>query len=661
MRVSCLAILSIVWLSAFSPANAQTILVEAESFQELGGWVIDQQAIEQMGSPYLLAHGLGQPVKDAGTTVTFPATGKYRIWVRTRDWAALWNNPEPSQKSRMTEPKCMTCHRVDAADPPGKFQLVIDGKPLEAVFGTEGTKWHWQDGGTVEVTKETVTLALHDLTGFEGRCDAIIFTSDTDFRPPDKGEELAAFRRKMLGLPEKPQDAGQFDLVVVGGGMAGTCAAISAARLGLQVALIQDRPVLGGNNSSEVRVHLNGEINLPPYPALGDIVKELDSGKRGNAQPAENYDDQKKLRVVQAEKNIRLFLNTHVWQVEKDGSRIVAVVAKDIRTGKELRFSTRLFADCTGDGTLGFLAGADLRVGRESQSETGESLAPEKPDNLTLGTSVQWYCAKTEQPVSFPDCPWSLKFTEDSCQHATRGDWNWETGFGRDQIAAAEHIRDYALRAIYGNWAFLKNNSSKKAQYADQKLAWAAYIVGKRESRRLLGDVILQQQDIQSRREFPDAFVTTTWTIDLHYPDPKNTEHFPGGEFRSIAKFTPIEPYAIPYRCLYSRNIENLFMAGRDISVTHVALGTTRVMRTCGMMGELVGMSASVCKKHSTTPRGVYQDHLDELKALARLGVGKNAPGSHNYGGQELGKSFAHENVDIKVETYAGHIAEKFQ
>jgi hypothetical protein len=654
MKTAVAGIFILVLLSGSGPIYTQTVLVEAESFADLGGWVIDQQAIDQMGSPYLLAHGLGQPVKDATTTVTFPVGGKYRVWVRTRDWAALWNNPEPAQKSRMNEPKCMTCHRVDTADPPGKFQLIIDGKPLKIIFGTEGADWHWQDGGTVEIRspvtpsaaegsakadfstplrsarndrtrggtavrieKQIVTLALHDLTGFEGRCDAILFAQDADFRPPNTGEELADFRRKILGLPEKPQDAGKFDLVVVGGGMAGTCAAISAARLGLQVALVQDRPVLGGNNSSEVRVHLNGEINLPPYPALGDVVKELDSGKRGNAQPAENYNDQRKTSVVQAEKNISLFLNTHVYRVEKNGERIAAVVGRNIRTGKELRFSAPLFADCTGDGTLGFLAGADFRMGRESRSETGESLAPEKSDNLTLGTSVQWYCAVTEQPVSFPECPWALKFTEESCQRATRGDWNWETGFGRDQIARAESIRDYALRAIYGNWAFLKNNSAKKGEYANYKLAWVAYIAGKRESRRLLGDVILQEQDIQNAREFPDAFVTTTWTIDLHYPDPKNTEHFPNGEFRSVAKFTPIEPYPIPYRCLYSRNIENLFMAGRDISVTHVALGTVRVMRTCGMMGELVGMAASLCKKHSTTPRGVYQNHLEDLKALA--------------------------------------------
>jgi len=623
MRICFLAAFLIVLWSAFATAGAKIILVEAEGFENPGGWVVDQQFMDQMGSPFLLAHGIGEPVQDATTKLTLPTASRYRIWVRTRDWAAPWNAPETSQKSRMNEPKCMTCHRLDATEPPGKFQLLVNSRVLPTIFGTEGANWHWQDGGTVEIANEQVTLTLHDLTGFEGRCDAVVLTTDMDFLPPNKGSEMAEFRRKALGLPEKPQEAGQFDLVVVGGGIAGTCTAVSAGRLGLQVALIQDRPVLGGNNSSEVRVHLNGEINLPPYPALGDVVKQLDSGKRGNAQPAENYDDQKKLRVVQAEKNIRLFLNTHVYRVEKDGSRIVAVLGKDIKKGSELRFGGRLFADCTGDATVGYLAGADYRIGRESRDQTGESLAPEKPDNMTLGTSIQWYCAKTEQPVSFPECPWTLLFTEGSCQHTTRGDWNWETGMNRDQIAQAEHIRDYALRAIYGNWAFLKNNSSKKAQYADLELAWVAYIAGKRESRRLLGDVILQQQDVLQKREFPDAFVTTTWTIDLHYPDPANSRHFPGGEFRSIAEFTPIEPYAIPYRCLYSRNIENLFMAGRDISVTHVALGTTRVMRTCGMMGELVGMAASLCKKYSTTSRGVYEHHLAELKELATRGVGK--------------------------------------
>jgi hypothetical protein len=604
LRILATASVAILACGAAS-ATGRHVLVEAESFADPGGWVVDQQSMDQMGSPFLLAHGLGVPVEDAVTTVTFPATGKYRVWVRTRDWVATWPLAQRAAS--------------DGPGTPGRFQLLIEGTPLSATFGTEGAEWHWQDGGTADIPSTQVKLALRDLTGFEGRCDAIFFTNDPDYRPPE-GEALTAQRR-----PGKPEDAGRFDLIVVGGGMAGTCTAISAARLGLQVALIQDRPVLGGNNSSEVRVHLNGEANLPPYPRLGDVVMELDPGNRGNAQPAAFYNDDKKLRVVQAEPNIRLFLNVHAHQVEKDGSRITAVIATDTRTSKELRFAAPLFADCTGDGTIGCLAGADYRMGRESWEQTGETMAPKEPDKMTMGASAQWYSIETDGPSPFPECPWALRFTEQSCEHATRGDWNWETGLNRDQIADFESIRDHAFRAIYGNWAFLKNHSKDKARYANRRLSWVAYIAGKRESRRLLGDVILTQQDVQERREYPDAFVTTTWSIDLHYPDPENTKHFPGEEFKTICKTPAIRPYPIPYRCFYSRNVENLFMAGRDISVTHVALGTVRVMRTCGMMGELVGMAASICKDRNTTPRGVYAEHLPELKELATQGVGKNA------------------------------------
>ncbi len=586
-----------------SSVGAQTVLVEAEGFANPGGWIVDQQFMDQMGSPFLLAHGLGEPVKDAATAVTFPAPGRYRVWVRTRDWVAPWKAPGS----------------------PGKFQLVIDRVPLPAVFGTEGAQWHWQDGGTVEIAKTQVVLMLHDLTGFDGRCDAIVFTADVNFVPPNEGEPMAAFRRQMLGLGEQPKDAGSFDLVVVGGGIAGTCTAVSAARLGLQVALIQDRPVLGGNNSTEVRVHLNGEVNQPPYPALGGVVNELDTGLRGNAEPAEHYNDQQKLNVVGGEKNVHLFLNMHAVAVEKQGDRIVAVIAQDIQNGSRSRFAAPVFADCTGDGSLGYLAGADYHMGRESKSETNESLAPDKPDKMTMGASVQWYCMQAGASTTFPDCPWALQFDEQSCQYLVRGDWDWETGMNNDQIAEFELIRDRALRAVYGNWAYLKNKSQDRAKYADRKLEWVAYIAGKRESRRLLGDVILAQQDVQRQRRFPDSFVTTTWSIDLHYPDPKNSKYFPGEEFRSIAKYAQIKPYPIPYRCLYSRNVSNLLMAGRCISVTHVALGTVRVMRTGGMMGELIGMAASLCKKHNINPRGVYENHLGELKQLARRGVGKSA------------------------------------
>ena len=594
---------TIVILNVLSLAGvrAETVLIEAESFGDPGGWVVDQQAIDQMGSPYVLAHGMSSAVSDASTNVTFPSVGRYHVWVRTRNWVAPW----------------------DALNAPGRFQLLIDGKPLNKIFGIEGAKWHWQSGGTVNIRRTNVKLSLHDLTGFAGRCDAIVFTTDSSFVVPNEGKAMSAFRHKMLGLPERIENAGQFDIVVVGGGMAGTCTAISAARLGLQAALIQNRPVLGGNNSSEVRVHLNGEINLPPYPALGDVVRELDSGYRGNARPANHYDDDRKLRVVKAEKNLHLFLNTHAFKVEKKGDKITSVIARNTRTSRELRFEAPLFVDCTGDGTIGFLAGADFRMGRESKSQTSEPLAPEKADKMTMGMSVQWYSGETKEPVPFPDCPWGVQFTQENCQPVFRGDWDWETGMNRNQITEAEYIRDYSFRVIYGNWAFMKNHSEQKAKYANRKLDWVAYVGGKRESRRLMGDLILCQQDIQQDVIFPDAFVTATWTIDLHYPNPQNTKHFPDNEFRSIAEFGKKNPYPVPYRCMYSRDVPNLMMAGRNISVTHVALGTTRVMRTCGMMGELLGMAASLCRKYDTTPRGVYEDHLDELKALATKGVGK--------------------------------------
>jgi hypothetical protein len=635
MKTSLKAFLAVSF--AACAAQGSVVLVEAEGFADRGGWVIDQQSMDQMGSPYLLAHGMGVPVADAATTVSLPAAGRYRVWARTRDWVATWQAPGA----------------------PGKFQIALNGRTLETLFGTEGAAWHWQKGGTIDLPARPVKLALHDLTGFDGRCDAVLLTDDDGFVPPGDGAALEAFRRQALGLPSGPEDGGAYDLVVVGGGMAGCCAAVSAARLGCKVALIHDRPVLGGNNSSETRVGLSGLIHQPPYPRLGDLVDEIGpigywnlhdaklnpelprsktvldvmrkhpEKKEHNAGPSGNYEDAQKLRVVQAEKNVRLFLTTRAIQAEKNGARLAAVVGRDIVTGRDTRFRGRLFADCTGDGCVGFLAGADYRSGREAQSETGEALAPEKADALTMGVSIQWYSESEKASVPFPECRWALPFTEETAQALTRGDWDWEAGMNLDSVRDIEQIRDHALRATYGNWAFLKNHSNQKADYAKRRLSWVAYIGGKRESRRLLGDVILCQQDIDEQHAYPDASVTTTWGMDLHYPNPKNSSQFPGLEFRSIAKVKSVKPYAIPYRCLYSRNVENLMMAGRDISVTHVALGTVRVMRTGGMMGEVLGMAAALCTRHDTTPRGVFQNHLDELQELMRNGAGNPAPVPH--------------------------------
>jgi hypothetical protein len=183
-------------------------------------------------------------------------------------------------------------------------------------------------------------------------------------------------------------------------------------------------------------------------------------------------------------------------------------------------------------------------------------------------------------------------------------------------------VRDYGLLVVYSNWSYLKNNARDNGKFANQQLKWVAYIGGKRESRRLVGDYILRQSDLDSQKIYPDGTTSTSWTIDLHIPDTANSKLFPGGEFKSVAKHKAIYPYPIPFRCLYSANVSNLLMAGRNISVSHVALGTVRVMRTTGMMGEVIGMAAAVCKQKKADPRSVYQNYLEDLKKLMLAGIG---------------------------------------
>jgi hypothetical protein len=564
-------------------AAPSTVLMEAESFASPGGWALDTQFIEIMGSPYLLAHGMGVPVKDAETTVAFPADGTYRVWVRTKDWVGQWQAPGA----------------------PGKFQVIINGTPLKETFGTKGAEWGWQAGGTVKIKGRQAKVALHDLTGFDGRCDALLFTTSTKLVPPNDPTPMAAWRRQLLGLPDKPIEAGEFDLVVVGGGYAGACAALSAARLGCKVALIQDRPVIGGNGSSEVRVWPQGKTRRGLYPRLGEIVEELADTPKSSPGPLEEFADGRKEQIVRAEKNIALYLNHHALVAEMNGAQIVAVIAVDTRTGEARRFVGRLFADCTGHGTLGVLAGADHTV-----KETGH-----------MGMSNMWRWNNATNAADFPAVPWALKLGTNDFPYPKRGlgEWFWESGFDKHPIQALESMRDWNLRAVYGAFSALRNGEGREA-HRHAKLEWVAYIGGTRESRQLLGDVILTREDIAQKREFPDGCVPTTWDIDLHYPQAQYAKKFNEDPFISKAVFDQAvnrdQGYPVPYRCFYSRNLSNLFMAGRDISVTHEALGTVRVMKTGGMMGEVVGKAASVSIRHGCSPREVYAQYLDELKEL---------------------------------------------
>jgi len=587
MRRLASAVLVLAATGAAQAANADHLLVEAESFQQPGGWVLDTQFIESMGSPYMLAHGLGQRVKDATTTVALPSVGKYHVFVRTKDWVAQWKAPGT----------------------PGKFQVLIDGEPLPETFGTKGAEWFWQDGGTLNVTSPEVKLALHDLTGFDGRCDAIYFTQDAQDTPPNDAKALVAWRKKALGLPEKPEDAGKYDLVVVGGGYAGMGAAISAARMGCKVALIQDRGVLGGNGSSEVRVWAMGGIRRGLYPNIGEIVEEFaDQAKESPGKP-EEFGDDKKEALVRAEKNISLFFNNYVTEVEMaDPKRIAAVIALDTVTSQRRRFTGQLFVDSTGHAAVGALANATLTV-RETEH---------------LGMSNMWRWADAGSPQTFPDVPWALDIDMKDFPYPQRfhAGWFWESGFDKDPIYGLEDMRDWNLRAIFGAFNAMKNKGGK-AEHVNAKLEWVAFVGGARESRQLTGDVLLTRDDITSKKPFPDGTVPTTWDIDLHYPKEEYAKKFPEDPFISKAAFgkgvDKIHGYPVPYRCFYSKNIDNLFMAGRDISVTHEALGTVRVMKTGGMIGEVVGKAASICIKNQCEPRAVYERYFGELKELLAL------------------------------------------
>ncbi|MBI5775658.1 MAG: FAD-dependent oxidoreductase [Verrucomicrobia bacterium] len=576
------------------PASASQVLVEAESFNSHGGWSLDTQFIEIMGSPYLLAHGLGKPVKDASTSVTLPAAGQYRCWVRTKDWVAKWNAPGA----------------------PGKFALLVDGKPLGEAFGTKGAAWAWQDGGTIDAAKKEIQLTLHDLTGFDGRCDAVYLTSDLKETPPNDSAPLASWRKNLLGLPAQPDDAGEFDLVVVGGGYGGMGSAISAARMGLKVALIQNRPVLGGNGSSEVRVWAMGLIRRGKYPHIGEMVEEFADKAKNSPGLEQEFGDAQKEAHVRAEKNIKLFLNEHVFRAEARDNRIISVTSLNTKTSRETRFRGKMFSDCTGHGTLGFLAGAKYEI--------------EYKD--LLGMSNMWIWSDGDGEQSFPETPWALNLTMDDFPYPKKGkadmadkgkgEWFWESGFNKDPIKDLEYIRDWNLRAVFGAFNAMKNRDGK-AEHKKSKLDWVAYVGGTRESRRLMGDVVLTHDDIVSKKDFPDGCVPSTWSIDLHFAKQEYAKKFPENPFISIAEHDKRVDrefgYPVPYRCLYSTNIANMFMAGRQISVTDHALGTVRVMKTIGMMGEVVGKAAAVALKHNATPRDVYHNYWSELDELLKL------------------------------------------
>ena len=598
----------------YAEDTEKALWIEAESFDTLGGWLIDQQSMDQMGSPYVMAHGMGMPVEDAETVCSIPETGEWFVWVRTRDWTAPWKRGKPG----------------------GVFKVVIDGHALPDILGTNGSPWGWQKAGAITLEKGKAKIALHDLTGFNGRCDALYLTRDSNSQPENDKQKLAEFRRRITKIVCK-DDPVVYDLAVAGGGVSGICTAIAAIRTGSKVVLIQDRPVLGGNNSSEIRVPLGGYIHMPPYPQLGNVVEEIApiTGRPG-VLPPEFYEDTRKENIFRTcpRNQCRLVLNTRVIGVEKDKDdpqKIAAYIARNVHTGAETRFRAKLFADCTGDAVIARMMGAEVMYGRESRDKYNESLAPLEGDKEVMGMSVIWRSKSADTPTSFPDIDWGIEFNEDNVYYVRSGDWEWETGQYRNQAEETEYIRDYGLMTIFANWSYLKNHSKRKAEWARDTLSWISPLGGKRESYRVIGDHVLTQNDIENDVIYPDATASTTWSLDLHFPDPEHIKKF-NEPFRSCAYHRHlIKPYPVPYRCLYAKDVKNLFLAGRHISASHVAFSSVRVMRTLGLLGEVAGMAATICAKEGIYPRDVYESRLDDLKAMMKKGV--PAAGIYHNGG----------------------------
>lgn len=563
----------------------ESILIEAESFREKGGWVVDPQFAEQMGSPYLLAHGLGLPVEDATTKINISRAANFYIWVRAKNWA-----PGPW-------------------DSPGMFQLVIDSYPLPKVLGTQ-EGWNWQYAGNIKLGRGEHQITLRDLTGFDGRCDAIFFSTINNAPPTDQNA-IKFWRKELSQIPDAPGKQKDFDLVIVGGGIAGCAAAIAAAEENMQVALIHDRPVLGGNASGEIRVH-----TLGIYGHFERILRMLDTQHYPNGSPEALQEDLKRMNNVKKIQNIHLFLNWRAYDAFSENETIRFVDAQHTSSGERIRFTAPLFVDCTGDGWIGYWAGAEYMYGRESVDtyqenwdKHGELWSPKNPDNRIMGSSVLWRSKELDTNYTFPAVPWAINIAGN--HSASNGEWYWE--FSRNdlhQVNDAEEIRDHMLKAIYGSFY------NEKQEPGNEKLAleWVGYILGKRESRRLTGDYIYTFNDERNNVQFPDSVVVEVREVDVHYQ--QNLVDTTVPDFLSVALFYKAGRYYVPYRSLYSKNISNLLMAGRCFSCSHVGLGGPRVMRTTGQMGAAVGYAASICKKYNCSPREVYESHLEEYMEL---------------------------------------------
>lgn len=418
-----------------------------------------------------------------------------------------------------------------------------------------------------------------------------------------------------------------YDVVVVGGGTGGFGAALSAARHGARTALIQDRPVLGGNNSSEIRMHISGADQHAYRKNAREtgIVEELAlKNRKYNEQNSFCVSDTIYWEMAQEEKNLDLYLNTSMIDAVANGEKkIETIYAVQLPTEKKFEFAADIFVDATGDGTLAAMVKAEFMHGREGKGEFGEEHALEHADNCTMGNSLMFTTIDMGRKTEFHKPSWAYSYTEEDLifrKHCP-GESIWRAKAGIDSgywwielggktndiISDGEEIRDNLLKVLYGVWDHIKNKGDHGAD--NLALDWVGFVPGKRESRRIVGDYILKEEDLMENHVFEDAVAYGGWTLD---------QHTLGGMDNMTDEpahlLTPPELYQIPYRCYYSKNINNLMMAGRNISCTHLAMSSTRVMATCMVGGQAVGVAAAICVREKMSPRTVGEQFIKEIQ-----------------------------------------------